>query len=112
MRTVLTNATLIDCVNPAPVKGAVAIEDGRIDEVFRTEFKGRKGKDHVIDLGGAYLLPGLWDVHIHPDSLPGLPAPEQTIQWGRRLMEGLTESGITGVRCAGAAHFMDVAWKR
>ena len=27
-------------------------------------------------------------------------------------MQALTESGVVGVRCAGAAHFMDVAWKR
>src|SRR5258708_13518014 len=27
-------------------------------------------------------------------------------------MQALSESGGVGVRCAGAAHFMDVAWKR
>src|SRR6202008_48635 len=32
--------------------------------------------------------------------------------FGHRLMEALTEGGVTAVRCAGAAHFMDVAWKR
>ena len=32
MRTLLTNATVIDCVSPTPVPGAtVVIEDGRID---------------------------------------------------------------------------------
>ncbi len=25
------------------------------------------GDAEVIDLKGAYLMPGLWDVHIHPD---------------------------------------------
>ena len=35
MRRVLTNATLIDCVNPRPVPGAsVTIERGRIVEVL------------------------------------------------------------------------------
>jgi imidazolonepropionase-like amidohydrolase len=29
-----------------------------------------------------------------------------------RLAAALTESGIPGLRCAGAHHFMDVAWKR
>jgi imidazolonepropionase-like amidohydrolase len=68
----------------------------------------------VVDLGGAYLLPGLWDVHIHPDYLAstGASVAEQTAIFGHRLMEALTESGVVGVRCAGAAHFMDVAWKR
>ena len=30
----------------------------------------------------------------------------------RGLVAALTESGIVGLRCAGAHHFMDVAWKR
>jgi len=68
----------------------------------------------VIDLRGAYLLPGLWDVHIHPDylSLADMPLPDQVTLFGHKLMSALTESGITGFRCAGAHHYMDVAWKR
>ena len=115
MRRVLTNATLIDCVQPRPVPGAsVVIEKGRIAEVL----DGRRSPDtrdaDVVDLGGAYLLPGLWDVHIHPDYLAasGASAVEQTVAFGHRLMEALTESGVVAVRSAGAAHFMDVAWKR
>jgi len=115
MRRVLTNATLIDCVQPRPVPGAsVVIEQGRIAEVL----DGRRSPDtrdaDVVDLGGAYLLPGLWDVHIHPDYLAatGASAVEQTVVFGQRLREALTEAGVVGLRCAGAAHFMDVAWKR
>lgn len=115
MRRVLTNATLIDCVDPRPVAGAsVTIERGRIVEVL----DGRRSPDtrgaDVVDLDGAFLLPGLWDVHIHPDYLAatGASVAEQTAIFGYRLMEALTESGVIGVRCAGAAHFMDVAWKR
>src|SRR5262249_54536671 len=68
----------------------------------------------VIDLKGAYLLPGLWDVHIHPDYVAetGANVVDQTIAFGHRLTEALTEAGVVAVRCAGAAHFMDVAWKR
>jgi imidazolonepropionase-like amidohydrolase len=115
MRRVLTNATLIDCVNPRPVPGAsVTIERGRIVEVLDgSRSPDTRGAD-VIDLAGGYLLPGLWDVHIHPDYLAstGASVAEQTAVFGYRLMEALTESGVVGVRCAGAAHFMDVAWKR
>ena len=115
MRRVLTNATVIDCVNPRPVKGAsVTIENGRIVEVLDAGRSPDVRQAEVIDLGGAYLLPGLWDVHIHPDYLAstGASIAEQTAIFGHRLMEALTESGVVGVRCAGAAHFMDVAWKR
>ncbi len=115
MRRVLTNATVIDCVTPRPIPGAsVVIERGRIVEVLDgSRSPDTRGAD-VVDLGGAYLLPGLWDVHIHPDYLAstGASVAEQTAIFGHRLMEALTESGVVGVRCAGAAHFMDVAWKR
>lgn len=115
MRAVLTNATLIDCVNPRPIAGAsVTIENGRIVEVLDANHAPDTRRGQVIDLEGAYLLPGLWDVHIHPDYLAstGASVPEQTAIFGHRLMQALTESGVVGVRCAGAAHFMDVAWKR
>jgi len=115
MRRVLTNATLIDCVNPRPVPGgSVTIENGRIVEVLDGGRSPDTRQAEVLDLGGAYLLPGLWDVHIHPDYLAstGAPIAEQTAIFGHRLREALTESGVVGVRCAGAAHFMDVAWKR
>ena len=115
MKRVLTNATLIDCVNPRPIPGAsVTIEDGRIAEVLDASRAPDTRGAEVTDLGGAYLLPGLWDVHIHPDYLAatGASVVEQTVAFGHRLMEALTEGGVVGVRCAGAAHFMDVAWKR
>src|SRR4026209_1709176 len=115
MRRILINATLIDCVNPRPVPGAsVTIERGRIVEVLDgSRSPDTRGAD-VIDLAGGYLLPGLWDVHIHPAYLarPGASVAEQPAVFGYRLTEALTESGVVGVRCAGAAHFMDVAWQR
>ena len=101
MRTVLTNATLIDCVEPkAAAKTSVVIEKGRIAEILRDGKKPATGDSTVIDLKGAYLMPGLWDVHIHPDylSLSDMPLADQVTLFGHRLMAGLTESGITGFR--------------
>jgi len=115
VKRVLTNATVIDCVNPRPLQGAsVTIENGRIADVLDASRSPDTRQADVIDLGGAYLLPGLWDVHIHPDYLAstGASIAEQTAIFGHRMMEALTESGVIGLRCAGSAHFMDVAWKR
>jgi imidazolonepropionase-like amidohydrolase len=115
MRTVLTNATLVDCVQPRAVAGAaVVIEDGRIREIRTDGSTPEPGGGQSIDLRGAYLMPGLWDVHIHPDYyLPAeMPLADQVALFGHRLIAALTESGITGLRCAGAHHYMDVAWKR
>ena len=111
---VLTNANLIDCVNPGVAGDAtVVIEDGRIVEVGAGRV-GSTGGLEAIDLAGAFLLPGLWDVHIHPEYPvpPGMTVAQETANFGRMLSMALTEAGVTGVRCAGAAHFMDVAWKR
>ena len=120
MRTLLVNANVIDCIQPTPITGAtVVIEDKRIAEI--TTAGSGPGRtvapapgDNVIDLAGAYLLPGLWDVHVHPDyhSLADMPLADQVTLFGHRLMTALTESGMVGFRCAGAHHFMDVAWKR
>jgi imidazolonepropionase-like amidohydrolase len=115
VKCVLINATVIDCVDPRPVRGAsVTVENGRIVEVLGASRSPDTRQAEVIDLGGAYLLPGLWDVHIHPDYLAstGASIAEQTAIFGYRMMEALTESGVIGLRCAGSAHFMDVAWKR
>src|SRR5688572_18009158 len=99
MRTILTNATLIDCVNPAPARNTtVVIENGRISEILRAGRQAEKGDATHIDLAGAYLMPGLWDVHIHPDYLSpsDMPLADQVALFGHRLMAALTESGIVG----------------
>ena len=112
---ILANATLIDCVTPEPQPNAsVVIEDGRISQILVRGQPAPAADAEVIDLAGAYLMPGLWDVHVHPDylSVNDVPLAEQVALFGHRLMSGLTESGIVGFRCAGTHSFMDVAWKR
>src|SRR5260221_9700813 len=98
MRTLLTNVTLIDCVQPRAIKGtAVLIENGRIREI-RTDGSAPAAEGATeIDLRGAYLMPGLWDVHIHPDyySLTDMSLADQITLFGHRMMAALTESGIT-----------------
>ncbi len=114
MSLVLTNATLIDCVDPNPVSEAsVVIEDGRIAEITDGSHSPTGRNARVIDLGGAYLLPGLWDVHVHPAYAtdPNITIAQQTAQFGQNLMRGLTEGGVVGARSGGAGHFMDVAWR-
>lgn len=115
MRLVLTNATIIDCINPKPIpNSSIIIEDGKIKDILFSEALNLiENTNSVIDLNGQYVLPGLWDVHIHPDyPLPAsISIGEQALLFGQRLIEGLTESGIIGVRTGGAAHFLDVLWR-
>ncbi len=59
MALILTNANLIDYVNPSPIPGARVIIDGRrITQVLSAGVPTINAGDQVLDLGGAYLLPG------------------------------------------------------
>src|ERR1700740_3808495 len=70
MKTVLSHANLIDCVEPkVRPDSAVLIEDGRIRAILPSAEAGSAGDAQMIDLKGGYLMPGLWDVNIHPDYL-------------------------------------------
>ena len=115
MRTILANATLIDCVQPVPRgRASIVIEHGRIREILTDAPRSAFSDAEVVDVAGAFVMPGLWDVHIHPDYLSPaeMPLADQVTLFGHRMMAALSESGIVGLRCAGAHSFMDVAWKR
>jgi len=114
-RHIYTNATLIDSVRPTPIPHtSVVIENGRITQILEGGAKPDTANAVVTDVAGAYLMPGLWDVHIHPDylQLTDVPLADQVTLFGHKLIAALTDSGIVGLRCAGAHHYMDVAWKR
>ncbi|HEY4372424.1 MAG TPA: amidohydrolase family protein [Burkholderiales bacterium] len=114
-RHIYTNATLIDSVRPQAVPNAtVVVEDKRITQILEGGAKAETANAMVTDLAGAYLMPGLWDVHVHPDylQLSDTPLADQVTLFGHKLISALTESGIMGFRCAGSHHYMDVAWKR
>jgi len=72
--TVFTNATLV--LADRPVRGSVAVRDGRIASVD----EGRSNAPGALDLEGNWLIPGL--VELHTDNLekhmmprPGAPWP-------------------------------------
>jgi imidazolonepropionase-like amidohydrolase len=112
---VLANARLIDGLCEGVREGAsVTVEDGRIVEVVDGGRGPATGGATVVDLDGAYLLPGLWDAHVHLEwpRLPAATVAELTVQYATNAWRGLTRSGITGIRTAGTPHFIDVALKR
>jgi imidazolonepropionase-like amidohydrolase len=114
MTLVVTNASLIDCVRSSVQAGArVTIENGRIADLSDASGPIARGAQ-VVDLEGAYLLPGLWDAHVHLEwpRLPTATVAELTVQYATNAAEGLTASGVTAIRTAGVPHFIDVALKR
>jgi imidazolonepropionase-like amidohydrolase len=121
MKTILTNCTVIDCTGNPPMKDmTVVIEGEEIAELKVGTHRqvARKG-ERVLDLGGAYVLPGLWNVHTHlgaifPDRkrlMSRESAIDFAIRAGRDAMDAL-RVGVTGMRVVGQRHYIDVAWKR
>ncbi len=119
--TVLANATVIDATGAPPIEdAAVVIEGNRISAILRPSPSALDlGDDgRVIDLGGAYVLPGLWNNHSHlgdllPDPkgmLEDEPLLRAMIRAGRNAMDAL-KAGFTTLRITGERDFMDVAWK-
>jgi len=114
MTLVLDHANVISGASPGVVAGfAVTIEDGRIAAIEPAGRPAPAGVE-VIDLGGAYLLPGLWDVHVHLEwpRIAAANVAELTVQYAANAAQGLLEAGVTSIRTAGTPHFIDVALKR
>ncbi|HJO81007.1 MAG: amidohydrolase family protein [SAR202 cluster bacterium] len=112
MRLVLTNANLIDCVDPGVrTECSVSVEDGRIVEVHDDGRSPPLDGSNVVDLDGGYLLPGLWDAHVHLEHprTPDANVAELTVQYAYNAARGLTEAGVVGLRTGGTPAFIDVA---
>jgi imidazolonepropionase-like amidohydrolase len=104
---VLTNVTVVDVKTGRLRPGrTVTIEGGRIAAVtpFRARQKLVKGRQ--IDAAGKFLIPGLWDMHVHlafGDWFPG--AREITLPL-------FIANGVTGVRDMGSDLAPVVAWRQ
>ena len=114
MTLLIEHCTIIDATaQEARLESYVRVEGDTISEVGQ----GHPTADGAtIDLGGAYLLPGLWDVHTHLRSgtWDGAPAqetgPKAFLTQGRNAMDAL-QAGITAMRVVGIQDWADVAWR-
>ena len=121
MKTILTNCTVIDCTGEPPKEDmTIVIEGGKIAELKPGIHRAAaRERERVFDLEGGYVLPGLWNVHVHlsellPDTQRRMgreSAIECAIRCGRSAMDAL-RLGVTGIRVVGERDYIDVAWKR
>jgi imidazolonepropionase-like amidohydrolase len=88
---IIRNVTVIDGTGkPAKPKMTVMVSDGKITVVLPTAESDKSGSQiRVIDGTGKYLIPGLWDVHVH------------LVDIGEVAIPILPTYGITSVRDMG-----------
>lgn len=119
--TVLTGVNVIDGTGAAPLLDRVVVlEAGRIAAIEPAPWSGDTSDPavRVLELDGAWLLPGLWNNHTHLSDL--LPDPKRiqayepllpaAIRAGRNAMDALRR-GFTSLRMTGERDFVDVAWR-
>lgn len=91
----LTNANLFDGVhNEIKADATVFIRDGLVEHIATGDVD-ISDEYEVIDTDGNYLMPGMFDVHTHIDSI-------------KRARQAI-ESGVTTVRSSSVTSFQDVA---
>lgn len=102
---ILKNCTIIDMVRSGVVeKGSVKFVNGKIVALGASSFDETNAE--VIDLGGAYVTPGLIDAHCHTTASPVFGTSiwqiPKILREGQRQYTLCIESGITTVRDLGA----------
>jgi imidazolonepropionase-like amidohydrolase len=105
---VLTHVTVINVTGGMPQRDqSVVIEGSRIVAVGpAARTKPPKGAQ-LIDARGKFLIPGLWDMHVHLAGINADPA------WSKQvLLPLLLANGITGVRDMGGDLDALLGWKR
>jgi N-acetylglucosamine-6-phosphate deacetylase len=89
----LRNGRLI--LNDRIERGGVIVREGRIAQVFGNEqTPAGFGAADTIDLNGAYLAPGMMDIHIHGSA--GVDVQNATPDELQRLSDFLLTEGVTG----------------
>jgi hypothetical protein len=88
----IQNVTVIDATGASAKSGmTVLITGNRIHKINKTQ-KTKLAEDvNVVDGSGKFLIPGLWDMHIHPFG------EEEDIRW-KEFMSLFITNGITNVR--------------
>jgi imidazolonepropionase-like amidohydrolase len=105
---VLAHVTVIDATGHAPqLDQTVVIDSGRIVSIGPSSRAKWPKESRFIDARGKFLIPGLWDMHVH---LAGVNADAV---WSKQvLLPLLLANGITGVRDMGGDLEILLAWKR
>lgn len=101
----ITHVTVIDMTGAPPRRDAnVIVDRGRIIRVNAAANLPVPSGARTIDGRGKYLIPGLWDMHVHT-VVPGLAT-------ARTLIPLYVANGVTGVRDMGGTWDSIQAYRR
>ena len=117
--TVLTNANVIDATgSPVQPGMTVVITGNTITSISGGAYQPTGEEESIIDLDGAYVVPGFWNMHTHltallphNHALDGASSGSKVIRAGVNAMEGLRH-GFTALRSVGEEDYIDVTWQR
>jgi len=103
---VITHVTVIDATGAGPKPDmTVVVRAGRIAEIERASRKVRKDA-LVVDGRGKFLIPGLWDMHVHTNFGDWLRGGAEII------LPLFVANGITGVRDMGGDLHQLLEWRK
>jgi len=89
---VITNVNVVDTLEGAILSNrTVVIHGGRIRAIAKVGLIESSHKIQVVNATGKYLIPGLWDMHVHSGDLANA--------WDDKILFPLyIANGVTGVR--------------
>ena len=98
---VFTRVNIVDVASGETLRNMTLIISGnRIASMKRASTARLPARATIVDGRGKYLIPGLWDAHVH-----AFTAPESTMTLGRRAIDVFflqyLAAGVTGVRDMG-----------
>ncbi len=89
----LTHATVIDGTGaPARPNATILIRGGHIESVYPSGTRPTPANARVEDLSGKWVIPGLFDAHVH------ITGGRSDMAYYRKLLGGLLRNGVTGIR--------------
>ena len=94
-KLIIENATLIDAATLVRENMTVVVQGDEIRSIEKSSSKNItiEREDKVIDATGKFLIPGLWDAHVHLTFIPEL---DYETAYKLFLMNGITSVRDTG----------------
>ncbi|WP_425392141.1 amidohydrolase family protein [Ekhidna sp.] len=99
----IENITTIDPVDGAKENQTVILKNGKIFKISPTNSLNLSDENSIIDGTGKYMIPGLWDAHVHFSFIEEL-APD--------MFDLFLTHGITSVRDTGGEIAFVNQWKQ